>query len=118
MSTNTTQTDNRAELVFAQKVQAGSRNFYFNVKKAPESPPYLTIGQYAKVADEWVRLKLVVPATDAKAFYQGLCEALRELRNADETESQPGRRNAPAANDSGIGRPKVAGVGSARTASS
>ena len=110
-TTNQTQTDVRTELLFSHRVQTDRRSFFFHVKRAPEGPPYLTLSQYARLGDEWVRLKLVVPSEDAKAFYQGLCEALKALRASSEGEaeapmssaepqSRPARKPAQARADS------------------
>lgn len=76
-------TDSRTEPLFTHRVQGDKRSFFFNVKRAQSGELYLTLSQFAKVGEEWVRLKLVVGAEDAKPFYQGLCEAIRALRKAE-----------------------------------
>jgi hypothetical protein len=84
MSTISSTHDSRTELLYNQRVQTERRSFFFNVKRAQEGEPYLTVSQYSKVGDEWIRLKVVVAADEAKTFYQGLCEALKALRLAGE----------------------------------
>lgn len=93
MSTyNQTSNDFKSELLFSHRVQTERRSFFFHVKKAPEGEPYLTIGQYARLGDEWVRLKVVIPAEDAKVFYQGLCQGLKAMRSFE--TATPGKQEA------------------------
>lgn len=92
-----TQNESRAELLFSHRVQTDRRSFFFHVKRTPEGSPYLTLSQYSKLGDEWIRLKVVVPSEDAKAFYQGLCEALKALRASAESEDAYSQATAPAA---------------------
>ncbi len=69
--------------MYTHRVQTGKRSYYFNVLRGPEGGAHLTVSQYARIGDEWIKLKIVVPGDEAKAFYQGLCDALRALRAAE-----------------------------------
>ena len=100
--------------MFTHRVQGDKRSFSFNVKRAQSGELYLTLSQFAKVGEEWVRLKLVVGAEDAKPFYQGLCEAIKAMRQAESEPLPPPAEAAapkPVANRDGKGRtdaPKAA----------
>ncbi len=89
--------ETKAESVFSQRVSGERRSFFFDVRRGAEGSAYLTVSQFVRVADEWVRLKIVVPAQDARPFYQGLCEAIKALRAAEvESGDPPAKAPQPA----------------------
>jgi hypothetical protein len=94
---STISSDQNSEPIFSHRAHGDKRSFFFNVKRSPSGELCLTVSQFAKVAEEWVRLKLVIPAEDAKPFYQGLCEAIKALRQAEPNpHKQTGQEVAPA----------------------
>jgi hypothetical protein len=85
--------------LYSHRVRTDRRSFFFDVKRSPAGGAYMTVSQFVRLGDEWVRLKLVLPSEDAKAFYLGLCEAIKALRNADsEPAVAPPTEPEPAVN--------------------
>ncbi len=86
---STIASESRAEPLYTHRVQTERRSFFFHVKRGPSGEPYMTVSQFVRMGDEWVRLKLIVPSEDAKPFYHGLCEALKALRSAEPAKPAP-----------------------------
>lgn len=76
------------ETLHTFRVSAGPRTFFFDVKSGA-SGAYLVVTEARLKDEEWTRSRILIPAEHAKAFYGGLCEAIRAMRSEERQPSEP-----------------------------
>ncbi|MBX3120420.1 MAG: DUF3276 family protein [Fimbriimonadaceae bacterium] len=79
MSTVTT---TKSVKLSSQYVQAGKRSYFFDLKKSGFGEVYFTISQLVPEGNTWTRSTVLIPAEHARAFYDGLCATIKEMRQA------------------------------------
>lgn len=79
MSTVTT---TKSVKLSSQYVQAGKRSYFFDLKKSGFGEVYFTISQLIPEGNTWTRSTVLIPAEHARAFYDGLCATIKEMRQA------------------------------------
>jgi len=72
--------ENKSTQISSQVVRAGKRTYFFDVKSGPKGGLYLSISETAANEGVFTRNRLVVFEGNAKEFYEGLCEAIRSMR--------------------------------------
>ncbi len=100
MSTVTT---TKSVKLSSQYVQAGKRSYFFDLKRSGFGEVYFTISQLIPEGNTWTRSTVLVPAEHARAFYDGLCATIKEMRQAmameqaalAEVEEQASARKTP-----------------------
>ncbi len=75
------------ETLHTFRVSAGSRTFFFDVKSSV-SGVFLSVTEARLKDEEWTRSRILIPAEHAKAFYGGLCEAIRAMRSEEQPHSE------------------------------
>lgn len=84
------------ETLHTFRVSAGSRTFFFDVRSSA-SGLYLSVTEAKLKDEEWTRSRILIPSEHAKAFYGGLCDAIRAMRSEAQpsSEARPKSKEAP-----------------------
>lgn len=88
----------RKEELYSSKLPAGKRTYFFDVKQAVNSKPYLTITESKRIRDsEFERHSVMIFADNALAFNEEIGKAIRWMFDspiagpaADAAADQPG----------------------------
>ena len=103
---STIQSEAKSTQLSSQRVRAGGRSYFFDLWAGPKGGLHLTISE-TSVQEPGVfkRSRIVVFDNTVRDFYEGLCEAIRSLREEQKkreeagaaVESKPSARRAKAA---------------------
>jgi hypothetical protein len=68
-------------------VRAGKRTYFFDVRSGPKGGLYLSLSETAVKEDGgFTRSRMLVLEQHTREFYEGLCEAIRSIRDAQKTK--------------------------------
>lgn len=83
--------------IFSRQIDTPRRSFFFDVKRAPRGELFFTISELTGQGSVWHRSRVLIPADQAREFYQGLCEAIKAMREAEKAEAavRPVEKPAP-----------------------
>ena len=91
--------------ISSSQVRAGKRTYFFDVKAGPKGGLYLAISETAANDGVFTRNRMLVFDSNVRDFYEGLCEAIRSLREEQrkreiatepEAEEKPAKRRKAA----------------------
>ena len=87
---STMSTESKSTQVASHRVRAGKRTYFFDVKAGPKGGLYLSVSETA-VQEEGVftRNRLMVFEQHTREFYEGLCEAIRSMREEQKKREEP-----------------------------
>lgn len=92
---STTQTESKSTQIASHRVRAGKRTYFFDVKAGPKGGLYLSLSETAVKDDgTFTRARMFVFEQHVREFYEGLCEAIRSIR--DEQKVRDAEKPAPA----------------------
>lgn len=93
-------TEPKSTTVSSHRVRAGSRTYFFDVWVGPKGGVHMTISETAAKDGVFTRSRLVVFDHHVREFYEGLCEAIRSIREEQKkrevAETSPKVKTAPA----------------------
>jgi len=73
--------------LFKEKVTAGSRTYFFDVKEALNGSKYLTINEAKKVGDKNEYNRILIFENQIPAFTEGFKKVYNFLKEADKVEA-------------------------------
>jgi hypothetical protein len=85
--------------ISSNQVRAGKRTYFFDVKSGPKGGLYLAISETAANDGVFTRNRMLIFDSNVRDFYEGLCEAIRSLREEQkkrEVPAEPAGETKPA----------------------
>jgi len=78
--------EERKEL-FSQKVRAGIRTYFFDIKQSKENSLYLVISESKPVSGEYEHHRVMIFEEDFEAFIEGVDKTIKFLRKCQKPKS-------------------------------
>jgi hypothetical protein len=73
-------TENKSTQVASHRVRAGKRSYFFDVYAGPKGGLHLCLSETVAEENGFKRSRVVVFDNSIREFYEGLCEAIRAMR--------------------------------------
>lgn len=86
---STISTEGKSTTVASNRVRAGNRTYFFDVWVGPKGGVHMTISETAAKDGVFTRSRLVVFDHHVRDFYEGLCEAIRSMRDEQKKREAP-----------------------------
>jgi hypothetical protein len=75
-------TEQKSTQIASHRVRAGKRTYFFDIKAGPKGGLYLALSETAAQEEGvFTRSRMLVFDSHIREFYEGLCEAIRSLRD-------------------------------------
>lgn len=71
----------KSTTVASHRVRAGSRTYFFDVWVGPKGGVHMTVSETAAKDGVFTRSRLVIFDHHVREFYEGMCEAIRSMRD-------------------------------------
>jgi len=88
--------ESKSTTVSSHRVRAGSRTYFFDVWVGPKGGVHMTVSETAAKDGVFTRSRLVVFDHHVREFYEGMCEAIRSMRDEQKRRETPEPAAKPA----------------------
>ena len=79
--------ENKSTQIASHRVRAGKRTYFFDVRSGPKGGLYLSLSETSVKEDGgFARSRMLVLEQHTREFYEGLCEAIRSIRDAQKSK--------------------------------